>query len=294
MPRTKKERKGSRPHLKHVCLDRDPDDVPRSPSRPRGPAPGLAGSPRARTENSGDRRGVGVKIRSAAGQVRGQQPRVLRRTWQQVHLGRSGRRGPGWVGTQLGSESRKPAPPRSRAPGACGADVLRFCFARLSGFLGRWGAQPLGGRPAFVSRSEAQAGAAGRGRRAGERGTGDRARPIYKFPQLPAPRLTPGGPGGAGRLGAPRTRGSRLAAAAAAGVRPGPGGGRAPACPGASPALSAPRAPLVGLGRLCRGSEGRPGSASGLCSAGSARRRCGKQQTISTAKHLRLRNFQLC
>ena len=29
MPRTKKERKGSRPQLKHVCLDRDPDDVPR-------------------------------------------------------------------------------------------------------------------------------------------------------------------------------------------------------------------------------------------------------------------------
>lgn len=203
-------------------------------------------------ENSGDRRGVGGKIRSAAGQVWGRgRARVARRgpLWSRTRgsarcAGSSrgscvargnrcisagaGAAGAGWVGTQLGSESRKPAPPRSRAPGACGADVLRFCFARLSGFLGRWGAQPPR-RPPGLCLPQRGAGWGRREGAAGGRAGHRRPRsPIYKFPQLPALAPPPAALEEAGRLGAPRTRGSRLAAAAAAGMRPGAGVGDEP------------------------------------------------------------------
>lgn len=209
-------------------------------------------------------------------QVRGQQPRVLRRTWQQVHLGRSGRRGRG-VG-RYSAREREPEASPSAEPSAWSLrgrrlEVLLRASFRFLGEVG--GAAPSAAARPLSPAARRRLGPPGGG---GGRASGAQATALAYLQVSPTPRpgSTPGGPGGGGEAGgAPDSGfppGSCSGGRRAAGGR---GRGRAPACPGASPALSAPRAPLVGLGRLCRGSEGRPGSASGLCSAGSARRRCG-------------------
>lgn len=83
------------------------------------------------------------------------------------------------------------------------------------------------------------------------RGTGGRARLFTSFPQLPALAPPPAAREEARRPGAPRTRGSRLAAAAAAGVRPGvtdePRGAQVHARSSVHAASRRPGAPLAGL-----------------------------------------------
>lgn len=192
----------------------------------------------------------------------------------------AGAAGAGWMGTQPRSESRKPARPLSLAPGACGAGILRFGLARLSGFLGRWGAQPPRRPPCLCLLQGGVGWGRREGQRAGEGGTGGRARLFTSFPNSP-PWLHPRRPGrrrgswGRPGLGVPAWQLQRRPACGR-----GRGGGRAPGCPGARPAQSA-RGPRGWAWRASAGgprgawarrlgcaARGRLGGAVGECGVG--------------------------
>lgn len=160
-----------------------------------------------------------------------------------------------------GAERLEPAGPAS---GGSASRVVRVSW-------GGGGRSPLGGRPAFVSCSEAQAGAARRERRAGE-GAQAAALAYLQVSPTPRPGSTPGGPGGGAEAGGASDSGfppgSCSGGRRAAGGR---GGGRAPRCPGARPALSA-RGPRGWAWRASAGAPGAPGlgvwaAQRGVCSA---------------------------
>lgn len=214
--------------------------------------PGPAVPPGARAE------AAGPASRVATGASRPERAPRARGGWVLSAGARAGSR------PVRGAERLEPAGPAS---GGSASRVVRVSW-------GGGGRSPLGGRPAFVSCSEAQAGAARRERRAGE-GAQAAALAYLQVSPTPRPGSTPGGPGGGAEAGgAPDSGfppGSCSGGRRAAGGRAGdePRGAQVHARPSVHAGLAGgPGAPLRGL-------RGRPGSASGLRSAGSARRRCG-------------------